>query len=71
MNPNPDYFWTRYLEMYFNGEITQRYGYPIQRSLSGFTIDLDLMIPCDSNKDPLDIQEDYRLAKVVAEEFKE
>ena len=40
--------------------------------LSGITVDLDLFIPCNpENLEPIDIKEDYRLARLCAENMKE
>jgi len=72
MNSDPTYFWTRYLEEYFNHNIPRRLSYSNNAVLSGFTIDLDLLVPCDPDTYiPSDINEDYRLAKIVADEFQD
>lgn len=70
MNPDPTYFWKRYLESYFKGIIPTRLSYSNDKVLSGITIDMDINIPCDPNTyQPTSIETDYQLVEMAAKEL--
>ena len=75
MNPNMVFFWKSYLQLYFSNKIPKRLSCSNSGTnavLSGVTVDLDLLIPCNpENLEPIDIKEDYRLARLCAENMKE